>query len=240
MTAAASTTGATPDINTIAIGFLLFPNVTQLDLTGPYEVLSMMPGAVMHLIGATLAPVTASGGLTLRPTTTYDLCPPLDVVCVPGGTGMNALLTDATALAFLRRQAGQARYVTSVCTGALVLGAAGLLHGRRAATHWMSMEFLEAFGAIPVAERVVVDGNVITGGGVTAGIDFGLRMVAELRGEAAARAIQLAIEYDPAPPFDSGHPRSADPKLVAAVLQRGAARQSARRAQVEKAAAALK
>ena len=240
MNAASSANSAAPDAQTVAIGFLLFPNVTQLDLTGPYEVLSMMPGAVMHLVGATIAPVIASGGLTLQPTTTYDACPSLDVVCVPGGTGMNALLTDERALAFLRRQAGQARYVTSVCTGALVLGAAGLLRGRRAATHWMSMEFLEAFGAIAVAERVVVDGNVITGGGVTAGIDFGLRLVAEIKGDPVARAIQLAIEYDPAPPFDSGHPRSAEPKLVTAVLQRAAARQSERRAQVEKAAAALK
>lgn len=224
----------------IAIGFLLFPHVTQLDLTGPYEVLSMMPGATMHLVGAATDPVTASGGLIMQPTTTYDTCPPLDVICVPGGTGMNALLTDAAALTFLRRQAQTARYVTSVCTGALVLGAAGLLRGKRAATHWMSMEFLPAFGAIPVAERVVVDGNIVTGGGVTAGIDFGLRLVAEIKGEAVARAIQLAIEYDPEPPFEGGHPRSADPQLVAAVTQRASGRQSERRAQVEKAAAALK
>ena len=214
MNAASSANRAAPDAQTVAIGFLLFPNVTQLDLTGPYEVLSMMPGAVMHLVGATIAPVIASGGLTLQPTTTYDACPPLDVVCVPGGTGMNALLTDERALAFLRRQAGQARYVTSVCTGALVLGAAGLLRGRRAATHWMSMEFLEAFGAIPVAERVVVDGNVITGGGVTAGIDFGLRLVAEIKGDPVARAIQLAIEYDPEPPYDSGSPEKAPKEIV--------------------------
>lgn len=225
---------------TTRIGFLLFPNITQLDLTGPYKVLSMMPGAVMHLVGKTRDPVTASGGLILQPTTTYVECPQLDVVCVPGGSGMNPLLTDADALDFLRSQANGARYVTSVCTGALVLGAAGLLHGKRAATHWMSMEFLPAFGAIPVAERVVVDGNVITGGGVTAGIDFGLRMVAEIAGEGVARAIQLAIEYDPAPPFDSGSPSRADAKLVAGVTARAAPRQDERRAQVAKAAAALK
>jgi cyclohexyl-isocyanide hydratase len=226
--------------SSIQVGFLLFPNVTQLDLTGPYEVLSMMPGAVMHLVGHTLDPVKASGGLILQPTTTYAACPQLDIVCVPGGGGMNALLTDGDALDFLRRQAIAARYVTSVCTGSLVLGAAGLLNGKRAATHWTAMELLPAFGAIPIAERVVVDGNVITGGGVTAGIDFGLRVVAEIAGEHVARTIQLVIEYDPSPPFDSGHPRSADPKLVASVTGRAAARHGERRAQVEKAAAALK
>src|SRR5439155_1457025 len=146
---------------------------------------------------------------------TFGDCPQLDVICVHGGAGMNALLTDGETLAFIRAQATSARYVTSVCTGALVLGAAGLLRGRRAATHWMSMEMLTAFGAIPVSERVVVDGNVITGGGVTAGIDFALRLVAEIAGETVARGIQLGIEYDPHPPFDSGHPRAADPQLVA-------------------------
>lgn len=225
----------------VAIGFLVFPNITQLDLTGPFEVLSMMPGAQMHLVWKTLAPVRAGGGgLVLQPTTTFADCPPLDVVCVPGGAGMNALLTDAETLDFLRRQAASARYVTSVCTGALVLGAAGLLKGRRAATHWMSMDFLPAFGAIPVNERVVIDGNVITGGGVTAGIDFGLRVVAALAGEDVARRIQLGIEYNPAPPFDSGHPDRADPALIRTVTEGAAARQAERRAQVEKAAAALK
>lgn len=222
------------------IGFLVFPQVTQLDLTGPYEVLSMMPGAQMHLVWKSREPVIGSGALVLTPTTTFAQCPPLDLVCVPGGSGMNALLNDAETLNFLRTQARTARYVTSVCTGALVLGAAGLLHGKRAATHWMSMEFLKEFGATPVEERVVVDGNVITGGGVTAGIDFALRVVAEIAGEDVARRIQLGIEYDPAPPFDSGHPRRADPKLVGATREMAAKRQDERRAQVERAAAALK
>lgn len=226
--------------NPIRIGFLLFPNITQLDLTGPFEVLSMLPGAQMHLVWKDREPVRAGSGLILQPTDTYSDCPQLDLICVPGGSGMNALLTDAETLDFLRRQAAQARYVTSVCTGALVLGAAGLLRGRRAATHWMSMEFLKEFGAIPVDERVVVDGNVITGGGVTAGIDFGLRVVVEIAGEAAARAIALAIEYDPHPPFESGHPRVADPELVRKVAGAAAARQSERLAQVERAAAALR
>jgi cyclohexyl-isocyanide hydratase len=222
------------------IGFLLFPNITQLDMTGPLEVLSQLPGAEIHLIWKTREPVRAGSGLTMMPTTTYADCPQLDLICVPGGGGMNALLTDTETLDFLRRQAVAARYVTSVCTGALVLGAAGLLRGKRAATHWMSMDMLPAFGAIPVQERVVVDGNTITGGGVTAGIDFALRVAAEVAGEEVARAIQLGIEYDPQPPFDSGHPRSADPKLVETAKTKAAARQNERRAQVDKAAAALR
>lgn len=224
---------------TAEIGLLVFPNIMQLDLTGPQEVLAQMPGAHVHLVWKTREPVRSSSGLLLAPTITYADCPQLDVVCVPGGSGMNALLTDAETLAFLRRQAQGARYVTSVCTGALVLGAAGLLQGRRAATHWMSMDLLHAFGATPVHERVVIDGNVITGGGVTAGIDFGLRLVAEMAGEPVARAIQLGIEYDPRPPFDSGHPRSADPVIVETARSLAATRQAERRAQVEKAAASL-
>lgn len=224
---------------TAEIGLLVFPNIMQLDLTGPQEVLAQMPGAHVHLVWKTREPVRSSSGLLLAPTITYADCPQLDVVCVPGGSGMNALLTDAETLAFLRRQAQGARYVTSVCTGALVLGAAGLLQGRRAATHWMSMDLLRAFGATPVHERVVIDGNVITGGGVTAGIDFGLRLVAEMAGEPVARAIQLGIEYDPRPPFDSGHPRSADPVIVETARSLAATRQAERRAQVEKAAASL-
>jgi cyclohexyl-isocyanide hydratase len=222
------------------IGFILFPNIMQLDMTGPLEVLAQVPGAEIHLLWKSREPVKAGSGLAMLPTTTFTECPQLDLICVPGGSGMNALLTDAETLAFIRRQAERARYVTSVCTGALVLGAAGLLRGKRAATHWMSMDMLKAFGAIPVSDRVVVDGNIITGGGVTAGIDFGLRVAAEIAGEDVARAIQLGIEYDPHPPFDSGHPRSADPELVDKAKGLAAARQTERQAQVEKAAAALR
>ncbi|MBI3759431.1 MAG: DJ-1/PfpI family protein [Deltaproteobacteria bacterium] len=222
------------------IGFLLFPNITQLDLTGPYEVLSQMPGAEIHLIWKSKDPVRAVSGLSMLPTMTFAECPRLDMICVPGGPGMNALLTDRETLEFLQRVSQGVRYVTSVCTGALVLGAASLLRGKRAATHWMSMDMLKAFGAIPTDERVVVDGNTITAGGVTAGIDFGLRVVAEVAGESMARSIQLGMEYDPHPLFDSGHPRNADPKLIETVRQRAAARQAERRAQVEKAAAAMR
>jgi len=158
---------------------------------------------------------------------------------VPGGTGMNALLTDTETLDFVRRQAERARYVTSVCTGALVLGAAGLLKGKRAITHWMSREMLAAFGATPVVDRVVVDGNVITGGGVTAGIDFGLVVVAQAFGRDVAESIQLAMEYDPHPPFTSGSPESAAPGLVAKIRAGSARRQAERQAAVDAAAAKL-
>ena len=196
------------------IGFLLFPNVTQLDLTGPAQVLSRVPGAQVHLVWKTRAPVPTDVGFTINPTATFDDCPPLDVLCVPGGFGIEQLFGDRETLAFLRRQGEGARYVTSVCNGALVLGAAGLLAGYRSACHWMWLPLLERFGAVPVAERIVRDRNRISGGGVTAGIDFGLALAAELAGEDAARMIQLALEYDPRPPFDAGSPQRAGAALV--------------------------
>src|ERR1700692_1997003 len=156
----------------LAIGILVFPSVQQLDLTGPYEVFASVPGAKVHLIWKDRTPIVSATGLVLAPTMTFAECPALDVLCVPGGGGINALLRDAEVLGFLRAQAARARYVTSVCTGALVLGAAGLLKGRRATTHWASHDFLPSFGAIPTQGRVVKDGNLLTGGGVTAGIDF--------------------------------------------------------------------
>ena len=198
-------------------GFLLFPQLTQLDLTGPYEVLVQVPGVTTHLIWKTLEPVRAGGGLTILPTTTFADCPRLDLICVPGGSGVNALLTDPIVLGFLRKVAAEARYVTSVCTGALALGAAGLLRGRRATTHWMSHEMLRAFGAEPVEARVVVDGNLITGGGVTAGIDFGLTIAAMLADRRVAEMIQLTLEYNPAPPFNAGSPKTASADVLAGV-----------------------
>jgi cyclohexyl-isocyanide hydratase len=218
------------------IGLLLFPNITQLDLTGPYEVFIKFPDANVRLIWKTLDPITAGGGMQIVPDTTFADCPQLDLVCVPGGAGMNPLLNDDETLAFLKQQAANARYVTSVCTGALVLGAAGLLKGKRATTHWMSHDMLEALGAIPVTERYVIDGNIVTGGGVTAGIDFALAIAADLHGEDVARSIQLAIEYDPAPPFASGSPANADPALVERTRQMAAARQNERREAIEQAA----
>jgi cyclohexyl-isocyanide hydratase len=221
------------------IGLLVFPDITQLDMTGPYEVFIKFPDAKVHLVWKSGEPVTAGGGMQLVPTTRFAECPQLDLICVPGGAGMNALLNDAETLDFIRRQAKGARYVTSVCTGALVLGAAGLLKGRRAATHWMSRDMLSAFGATPTAERVVVDGNVITGGGVTAGIDFALTVAAHVCGSDFAKKTQLSMEYDPHPPFDSGSPERAEPKLVAQARADAAKRQAERQKAVDEAAARL-
>lgn len=206
--------------DTIQIGILLFPDVTQLDATGPAQVLSRVPGAKMHMIWKTRDPVQTDAGFSILPTTSFADCPQLDVICVPGGGGQIALMTDDETLDFLRRQAAGARYVTSVCTGSLVLGAAGLLKGYRSACHWTSREYLAAFDAIPVTERVVRDRNRISGGGVTAGIDFGLTMAAELAGEDVAKTIQLVLEYDPQPPFDSGTPEKAGAERVARLKER--------------------
>ena len=221
------------------IGLLLFPDVTQLPLTGPYEIFIKFPDTDVHLLWKTLDPVTAGGGMRRLPTTTLAESPQLDLICAPGGAGMNPLLNDEETLGFVRRQASEARYVTSVCTGSLVLGAAGLLRGKRATTHWMSLSMLAAFGCEPAAERVVVDGNVITGGGVTAGIDFVLTVAGELFGAEAARRIQFGIEYDPQPPFDAGTPERADASVVAAVRDAAAARQGEREAAIRRAAARL-
>lgn len=221
------------------IGILVFPRVQQLDLTGPYEVFASLPDTTVHLVARNLAPVTSATGLVLQPTITFEGCPQLDVVCVPGGAGINPLLRDAETLDFLRRQAAGARYVTSVCTGALVLGAAGLLQGRRAATHWNAMDLLPAFGAIPAAERVVRDGNLLTGGGVTAGIDFALTLAAELADPATAQAVQLNLEYAPAPPFNAGSPDTAPPEIVAAVRARAGAMRREREGIIQKIAAPM-
>jgi cyclohexyl-isocyanide hydratase len=220
-------------------GLLVFPNLTQLDLTGPYEVLARLPGAETLLLWKSLDPVRSEHGLSILPMATLASCPPLDLILVPGGAGINPLIEDPEILAFLRRTAAEARYVVGVCTGSLVLGAAGLLRGRRAGTHWMSRDLLHAFGAVPTAQRVVVDGKFFTGGGVTAGIDVALTVAAEIAGRTAAEAIQLGIEYDPAPPFASGSPELADPEVLKGVLARAEPRQRNRAERVARAAAAL-
>ncbi|MFP5077607.1 DJ-1/PfpI family protein [Rhizobium sp. YIM 134829] len=199
------------------IGLMLFPKLTQLDLTGPAEVFFRMPGAEVSLLWKTLDPVRADTGLTILPTATFDQCDTLDLICVPGGPGQIELMEDRVVLDFLRRIAPGCRLVTSVCTGSLVLAAAGLLTGYRATSHWASREQLARFGAIPVAERVVRDRNRITGGGVTSGIDFALTVASELLGPERAQAIQLQMEYDPQPPFTSGSPARADPAVVESV-----------------------
>jgi cyclohexyl-isocyanide hydratase len=213
----------------IEIGLLVFPRVQQLDLTGPYEVFASWPQARVHLVAESLETVRSSTGLALSPTTTFGDCPPLQVICVPGGAGVNALMSDEATLNFLRAQAKGARFVTSVCTGALVLGAAGLLRGRRATTHWASHDLLAAFGAIPTHARVVRDGDLMTGGGVTAGIDFALTLIAELAGRDVAEAIQLGLEYAPEPPFDAGTPDTARPEILARVRAAGDAMKAERK-----------
>ena len=204
----------------LQIGFLLFPGVQQLDLTGPYDVFTSLPDTRVHLVWKNLAPLKASSGLTFLPDTTFDNCPALDVICVPGGSGVGDLMEDDETLDFLRQQAAHARFVTSVCTGALVLGAAGLLQGYRATTHWASHHLLEPLGAIAVHERVVHDRNRLTGGGITAGIDFALTLAKELVGEQEAQAVQLLLEYAPAPPFDAGSPDTAPQSVVESVRRR--------------------
>lgn len=198
---------------------VLFPNVTQLDLTGPAQVFSRWPNTELHLVAATLDPLMTDAGFALVPTVTFADCPSVDVVCVPGGGGVFENLENEELLAFVRRTAAEAAWVTSVCTGAFVLAAAGVLRERKAATHWASRELLSTLGVDVVAERVVYDGNVVTGGGVTAGIDFALSLTAAELGKDVARRLQLQFEYDPAPPFDAGSPDKADPQLVAGIRE---------------------
>jgi cyclohexyl-isocyanide hydratase len=221
------------------IVFAVYPNVTQLDFTGPYEVLARLPGAQCILASTTGGDLEAAGGLVftrVRRLTEIESCA---LICVPGGFGTIEAMEDQELLAQLRRLAKTARYVTSVCTGALVLGAAGLLKGKRATSHWAWRDSLAAFGAIPDPARVVRDGNVITGGGVTAGIDFALTLLAEVAGDELAQSVQLGIEYAPAPPFNSGRPELAPAHVLAHAQQRFERLRSARDAAVERAAARL-
>ncbi|WP_187505772.1 DJ-1/PfpI family protein [Pantoea agglomerans] len=223
----------------LQIGLLLFPDVTQLDLTGPWEVFARTPGVECHLIWKDLQPVRSDRGLSILPTTTFADCPPLDVICVPGGPGQIALMSDDVTLNFLRQQAEQAKWVTSVCTGSLVLGAAGLLKGYRATSHWSSIDQLALLGAEPVSERVVRDRNRISGAGVTSGIDFALTLVAEIAGDAVAKSVQLQMEYDPEPPFTSGSPHTASPQEVEQARAKMAEFLATRRAATERAALRL-
>lgn len=199
------------------IVFPVFDTLTQLDMTGPAQVLSRIPGARIWIAAGSIAPVMSDCGFALMPNTTFDDCPQAAILCVPGGHGVAKALDDAALIGFIAQQAAAARFVSSVCTGAFLLGRAGLLEGRRATTHWAYAGLLPLVGAVHASGRVVTDGNVITGGGVTAGIDFGLVMAAAIAGEDVARAIQLAIEYDPAPPFACGSPASATADALARV-----------------------
>lgn len=221
-------------------GLLLFPNMTQLDLTGPYEVFARVPGAHVHLIWKTLDPVTTEKGMTILPTTTFATCPPLDLICVPGGPGQIELMEDMEVIDFLRKAAETCRFITSVCTGSLVLAAAGLLRGYRATTHWASRDQLALLGVETSDARVVFDRNRITGAGVTSGIDFALSVVWHVMGEEMVKQIQLQMEYDPDPPFDAGTPSGAGPEITALVTAKLADFLARRREATVRAASALK
>ena len=214
------------------VGFVIFPGITQLDFTGPYEVLSRLgtPPSIStaskfsrartHVVAKTKVPVLSDRGLGIMPTCTFESCPPLNLICLPGGAGVVEALADVETIDFIRREGRRAEYVTSVCMGAFLLGAAGLLKGRRAATHWAYVDLLPLVGASHEKARVVRDGNIFTSGGVTSGIDFAFRIVAELAGPEVAQAIQLGIEYDPSRPFDAGHPDKASEAATALMIQR--------------------
>ncbi|MBF7695817.1 DJ-1/PfpI family protein [Acinetobacter sp. EC115] len=203
----------------ISIGFLLFPGVTQLDLTGPYEVFSRSPNTAIYLIWKDKRPVMSEKGLEINPNTTFDACPDLDIICIPGGPGQIELMDDEDTLNFIKTKSLTAKLITSVCTGSLLLGAAGLLVGYKATSHWASIDQLKLFGAIPITERIVTDRNRITGAGVTSGIDFALKVVSDTFGEEVARRIQLHMEYDPHPPFDSGSPCLASSTTITHVRE---------------------
>ena len=206
------------DTPATTIVFLLFPGITQLDFTAPAQALSRMPGAALAGAAATIDPIMTDSGFAIVPTHDFASAPQADILCIPGGHGVADALGDAATIDFVARQAAGAEWVTSVCTGAFLLGRAGLLTGKRATTHWGYTHLLPLVGADPVKARVVEDGQIVTSGGVTSGLDFALTLIARLRGETVAQAIQLAIEYDPAPPFPGGHPDRA-PKAVTAGLK---------------------
>jgi cyclohexyl-isocyanide hydratase len=226
-------------VTPISVAFLLFPNVTQLDLTGPAQVLSRLGNAKIDLVWKTLDPVMTDAGFAIMPTATFEDVAAADVLCVPGGLGVIGVINDDVAMDWVRKMGAGADWVTSVCTGSLILGAAGLLKGYKATTHWASHNQLALFGAEPVKARTVFDRNRVTGGGVTAGIDFALALTAAIRGEEHARMVQLSLEYDPAPPFDSGSPDKAGEAAVAGFMQRVAKLAPNREAEMQEAAVRL-
>jgi cyclohexyl-isocyanide hydratase len=205
---------------TTNIVFVLFDGVTQLDFAGPIQFLSRMPGAQTHVATVGGKAVSTDCGFAIQPTTSFADCPQADIICVPGGFGVRQAIADPAIVDFVREQAKGAEWITSVCTGAFILGAAGLLQGRRATCHWAYTHLLPLYGATHEDARVVRDGNLVTAGGVTSGIDFALELIAMARGEDVARSIQLALEYDPAPPFPGGTPKTTPAPLVAALRER--------------------
>jgi cyclohexyl-isocyanide hydratase len=223
----------------IEIGILFYPGMTQLDVTGPFEVLARLPNVRVHLLWKRIEPVISDVGLALLPTTSFDDCPDLDVFCIGGGPGMVEIMDDDELISFVRAKGGSARYITSVCAGCLILGAAGLLDGYKSACHWLMSDQLAAFGAIAVDERVVIDRNRISGGGVTAGVDFGFQVASELCGEDVAKQLQLMLEYQPQPPFDITV-QNAPPELISRMRVEAEPWLRKRAAAVQKAVAKLK
>jgi cyclohexyl-isocyanide hydratase len=221
------------------IAFLPFPGMTQLDMTGPAQFLARLPGAKVDYVWKTLDPVPTDAGFAIVPTATFADVPAPDILCVPGGVGVSLVMEDAAAMAWLRQAGASAQWVTSVCTGSLILGAAGLLQGYRATTHWAWHHLLSEFGAEPVQARTVVDRNRLTGGGVTAGIDFALTLIAEIAGPGVAQVLQLGFEYDPAPPFTAGTPAKADTAIIAAHRAATGAAMAKREAEIVAIAARL-
>ena len=223
----------------LVIGTFIYPRMDQIDFTGPFAVLSRLPDSELHVMALERGPIKDHKGLVLTPQTTISEAPPLDVLHIPGGPGQEALMRDERVLSMIRRHADQGRLVFSVCTGALLCGAAGILRGRRATTHWSAFDLLHYFGATPVNARVVVDGNIVTAAGVTAGIDGALRLAALLRGDRVAQEIQLDIQYAPEPPFNAGTPQSAPGEVVDALKERFGPLTEARRATARALAAQL-
>ncbi len=201
----------------LQIGVLAFPKMTSLDALAPFEILARAPNSTAHLVWKDRTPFAGDTGLLVTPSMSFSDAPQFDVIVVPGGPGQNDLMEDEELFAFLRKQAAGAQWITSVCTGSLLLAAAGLLSGYKATCHWLSLDYLRLFPVDVVPERVVIDRNRVTGGGVTSGLDFAFVLLRLLRGEETAKAIQLMLEYDPAPPFRSGHPSVADAETIEAV-----------------------
>ncbi|MBE9242893.1 DJ-1/PfpI family protein [Synechocystis salina] len=224
----------------IQIGFLIYPGVVQLDVMGAHQVLAFPPQTTVHLVGKTFGPVISNEGVILTSTTTMADCPPLDVICVPGGgLGQVEVMKDSESLDFLKQQSITAQYVASVCTGSLILAVAGLLKGYKATCHWAFRDQLARLGVEVVPQRVVIDRNRVTGAGVTSGIDFGLTLLSLLCGEPVARTVQLMLEYDPEPPFDAGRPETAGSTVVNSLLQAGKPLMDAFWAQTQATAAQL-
>jgi cyclohexyl-isocyanide hydratase len=226
-------------VTKMQIAFLLFPGLTQLDMTGPAQFLSRMPGAKMDLVWKSLDPVMTDAGFAIVPTATFATLPKADILCIPGGVGVSDVMNDDEAMAWIRAVGAEAKWVTSVCTGSLILGAAGLLKGYKATSHWAWHHHLALFGAEPVKARTVFDRNRVTGGGVTAGIDFALALIAAVSGEGVAKTLQLGLEYDPAPPFDTGSPAKAGDAIVSAYTAAVSASFPAREAEIKAAALRL-